>query len=314
MEDWENIALELYKNGHNTVTISKIVKKHNSTVGRFLKRNGYSNLGMKKINHNDIERIVNLYNSGLNAREIHEKYYFDILKDYNSIGYIIRKHGTPRTDQKLQNTVINHDYFSEINTETKAYLLGLLLADGNVMESKNNKSKTLQISLKAEDGYLIEILKNEIQPNKKITISERQNKGSQHKVVFYSDKIVEDLSVYGIVPRKSLIIERLPIVKNEDLQRHVLRGMFDGNGTVYSTKNNKLRVAYYGTNKLCKDFQLYLHNILNLPMNKITDQKKTNVSFFGYGKQSDVQKFFHFLYNDSEIKLKRKYELFCKYF
>ena len=65
---------------------------------------------------------------------------------------------------------VNHEYFNEINTERKAYFLGLLIADGNISENKGNRQKTLAISLQESDSYILKELCKDITPTKNIRI------------------------------------------------------------------------------------------------------------------------------------------------
>ena len=59
--------------------------------------------------------------------------------------------------------MINHDYFSEINSDKKAYFLGFFIADGCVSVNKAQRCNgRFSFGIQEEDGYLIEELGNEV--------------------------------------------------------------------------------------------------------------------------------------------------------
>lgn len=85
-----------------------------------------------------------------------------------AINYHLRRKGITRnTGRQVQ---IDHEYFNIINSEPKAYFLGLITADGSVIKyqkSKNGFSYILRLELKVEDKYLLEIFANELNSNLK---------------------------------------------------------------------------------------------------------------------------------------------------
>ena len=90
---------------------------------------------------------------------------------------------------------------------------------------------------------------------------------------FISEKMFNDLSKYGIIPRKTSK-EYIPENISNEMIHHFIRGCFDGDGSVFVSKNY-LRIAYYGSHKICQDILNKIH------CNNKVYNKKT-VSFFVY--------------------------------
>ena len=147
---------------------------------------------------------------------------------------------------KVQNPNMNEDYFENIDNEYKAYYLGWILTDGNIFKFEgNNYCPTAQakisLYIKEEDKYILDAFKEQVGVNTLIT---NDNRGC---CVFkmHSNKMAEDLSKFGIVPKKSQLTY-LPKI-DEKLMPHFIRGIFDGDGCIYikncrgTKRNNYLK-------------------------------------------------------------------------
>lgn len=313
-EEEKREIINLHLKGYNTVQIGRILNRHNSVIGRFLRKNGYENNGTNsKLNDKDKEFIKKLYLNGLTSKEIYEKYYIDKIGCQEVIERVVRKFGIARKGGYKNE--FNHDYFENIDSEIKAYFLGFILMDGNVHECKNkNCSKIIQINLSLKDKYILETFKKEIECDNKIS---EYNKGKRHECRFgvYSNKMANDLSKYGVVPNKSLILEKLPLIDNKFIP-DLIRGIFDANGSVYirNNKYKKLMITFYSTHKMLESIMNKLIESINIDMHKITDQKKTNVSLFSLSKKEDIINFYRYIYYKKDIiYLKRKKDKFDEY-
>lgn len=128
---------------------------------------------------------------------------------------------------------INHDYFDNIDTETKAYLLGFFIADGYI---ENNR---IRIQNSVDDLEIIELFRKELTPETTICYTNKQNGvkfrkkqctaglTSEHMTNLFKEK-------YGIIQRKTynkdfiFHFNTIPL----NLIRHFVRGYFDGDGSV----------------------------------------------------------------------------------
>ncbi len=145
---------------------------------------------------------------------------------------------------------VNDNYFEIIDTEEKAYILGFIYADG----CNHEKAHRLEISLaKKDEDILIKISK--ILLNGNVNIKEYKTKlNRQNKIGLYivSQKICNDLSVLGCVPKKTFIL-KFPILPS-NLLHHFIRGYFDGDGMLaiyerigasYKYKNYRYEAAEF---------------------------------------------------------------------
>lgn len=307
-EETKNEIVRLYSEGYNTVEISKMVKKSQSGVERYLKRIGiYRKSHFYILTKEDDIKIKEMYLSGMTSREIFE-HYKDIVSCEETIQRRVKNMGISRP--ATARNIVNHDYFENIDTPTKAYFLGFLMADGNVyQDERGNKSAAIQMELQARDLHILESLKEEWESDNKITHSKRKD---EYHISVRSNKMAADLAKYGVVPRKTFLLRMLPEIPYE-LYPDLIRGIFDGDGTVFTLKKDgRLKFGFYGTYELVFDIVKLLVCELGLPDNKITN--KGTVSFITFCRYKDIINFYNYIYYDQNvICLKRKKEKFDTY-
>src|SRR5690606_461390 len=82
-------------------------------------------------------------------------------------GILKRRNIKPRSLSQLKRKYnLNEHYFDEINTEAKAYFLGLFYGDGCNIETRG----TFVIGLQENDRHILETLKKEIETDKPIYV------------------------------------------------------------------------------------------------------------------------------------------------
>lgn len=204
------------------------------------------------------------------------------------------------------NLRIKHDFFKEINTEEKAYFLGLIFADGC------NNGKVISLGLKEDDKYLVEKFKSLIDPSNTIKMLINIPKKTNHKTMFYftvnSRGLSDDLSSHGAVPRKSLILE-FPKSIPENLIHHFIRGYFDGDGSILKAKPLKegyspqYKCKFFGTKNFITKLQEILSSKLTIT-SCIGKHKKISVLIITGNKNCD--KFCEWLYQNATIFMTRK--------
>jgi hypothetical protein len=311
-EEEKEKIIQLYNEGYNTVTTGEIIGRSDTAVGKYLKQCGLKPIGKKRLlNKDEEQKVCDLYLSGLTSTEIYEQYFKDKVGCQETIQKIVRRNGIAR--KSGYKNFINHNYFETIDTPEKAYFLGLILTDGNVHYDKRsaNRQPTIQIALKGDDISILEKFKSEISADNKISM---YTNDGRFECIFsaHSLKMAQDLEKYGIVPCKTFLIKGIPEVPAEYM-RDLIRGIFDGDGTVYIlTKEQKLRFGFYGTHDLIDDIVKFLHREIDLPLNKITD--KETVSFITFGKIEHIKAFYDYIYYSSEVVcLSRKRDKFKNY-
>ena len=233
---------------------------------------------------------------------------YDILRKYN-ISTENRCYGFY--------TSLDHFYFNEIDNANKAYILGLLIADGWV----HPPQKQIGLSLQEDDKYIIGIVKKEFKSSNTIVrrrFNDRKkimgrmvNRKDMYQLIVYSQQMITDLAKYGVVKRKTCKVV-FPFISNE-LQPHLLRGILDGDGTIYTHSNGKLTcIRFLGSHYLVAQISLFLHMILGVKQ-KVPHLVCTGSEFTSYVEWTmleDVRVIIDYLYNfDYEyLYFRRKYE------
>lgn len=207
----------------------------------------------------------------------------------------------------------NNNAFSSIDNEYAAYWLGFLLADGCV----RNNQYLVELCLAEKDkGHLLkfkEFLKSDYKIiGKQSSIGNKTYRSCRTYVV--SKQIVEDLAKYGCVQRKTYIEQPLPRFYDYDLDRALIRGFFDGDGSVLTKKNKPTvsRVSFTAyTENTLKDIVSFIEQYTGELTYKIHMRSpgSYNVNF----NMDSARKVLFFMYNNSSIYLDRKYHIYKAY-
>lgn len=193
---------------------------------------------------------------------------------------------------------LNHDYFSVINTQEKAYFLGLIYSDGYI----HPKSNKISLSLTEADSYLIYLFVKAVKSDAPVSIIYSKNSiRSGRKVQLYSDKMVLDLIDKGCVERKSLVKE-FPKNVPDELIWHFLRGYFDGNGCI-SINHRQKRISIDSSNRFIEQLIEFLST--KYGMNPYLSKRKNHSEIIIY-RQKDVDKFGVLIYDNCTVFMKRK--------
>lgn len=247
----------------------------------------------------------------MKENEIIEKYLAknknnDICKEYNISRYtlskILKKNNIPF--KQIQH-FLDENFFENIDTEEKAYWLGFLYADGYVRKRKNSSrsEKTeLKLKLSTKDKSHLEKFKISIKSNS--NIHDGIDKNIEYSYIgIYNKKIVDDLILHGCVNRKSLII-KFPKL-NKDLERHFIRGYFDGDGCISVTEKYKQLNFVSGSIDFIKSLKNIFVEKLNVFNCKLIENKK-NCYYIAWSRLNDIKTIYNYFYKDSNIFLERK--------
>lgn len=297
----------------NDLTVNEISKKYQisrQTIRKIVIRNG---LSLKSIiNEKTKIKIINEYKNGKTNKELASKFNLHrttiqrILKTKN----IILKSKEQSSRKKILQ--IN---FEKIDNNDKAYILGLIFADGNL--NKNN----IEISLKKDDKQILEdiskIVYKKIYLKKRIErvwLDKKQNKlytsSSQYRFLITSKKIANELKNHGLIENKSLKI-RMPNLDSKFIS-HFIRGYFDGDGCIFISKKYKgtNRVTIVSNYFFCKQLSLIINSILKI--NSKVQHKTNNVGCVSISGNNQIKTFLDWIYADANLKLNRKYLLYEK--
>lgn len=196
-----------------------------------------SDLSPKKLGkHRNImvlEKMLNI--DGLSYRECARKLSVSsktIIKWAKIYGFKSNhRQGWPKINRKYS---VNDKYFDIIDSEDKAYFLGLMLSDGCVYKPRRSKSSSYKVTLASTDRDIIDkfILSIEYTGKPFILDKNAKIKGQRecYCVSFPSNYMAESLYRIGVTPRKSMTV-KYPLI-NRDLERHMIRGIIDGDGHI----------------------------------------------------------------------------------
>jgi len=216
---------------------------------------------------------------------------------------------------QVYNPNMDEHYFEIIDTEFKAYYLGMIITDGNVFVPKDGRQSSISITQKEDDEYILKRFLEDVHSNTSVGYDGR----GCAQVAVRSDIMAKDLKKYGIEQNKTLNTY-LPII-NDNLMSHLIRGILDGDGNITAHKIDSGRylhsLSFCGIHKLMKDIGEYLGEHLKIRIPKIYDYADRNLSEIKWGATKDIFEIGEWIYNNSNICLIRKknlYEDFKEYY
>lgn len=253
----------------------------------------------------DLEKIKELQKSGKSLTTISK----DIGASTSVISNFLCKNGVYTKNINHY----NHNYFEQINTEAKAYILGYIIADGSIIkEERKNRTSTIdrvQFQCQKEDVEILELIKREIAPQNKITtiVSKTINKKDTVRLRLASKKIVSDLiNLYSISPRKTYDKTfRMPSIP-EEFKKAFIVGFMDGDGSIGKRHFSMILNSPLFMEDILSEF---LKEIPDLKYYKYKENRKYTDYWslhFSVNKKSRLD-LFNFLYKDTSIRLERKY-------
>lgn len=255
----------------------------------------------KKITTKDINQIILLYESGKKISEIS-----NILNiNYNTISYHLQKNKLWKFKGTRKYTC-NFNYFSQINNEHKAYWLGFIAADGSVYKN------CLHIGIHQKDHKHLLKFKKDIEatyPIKKTFYKSKEKINPMSQINIYNNTLIQHLNKQGIHPNKSKNINWNDFKMPEKLIPHFIRGFFDGDGSWSKAGKNKIKFTITcGSKQFLYPLQQKIAQECNLPINKIEEKNNNNYILSYCGKLQHI-KICNYIYNNSSIKLERKYNI-----
>jgi hypothetical protein len=228
----------------------------------------------------------------------------DIARKYGCTGSTVAKwrdrYGIPRSPKQWGGNTIkwktNRAYFSQIDTPEKAYILGLIIADGHV---RKDGSK-VEISLKESDAALLEAVAREVGCDAPLLPMTNHYDGSLSMRLYLCGKqIVTDLNALGVQHDKSTSAA-YPAVATE-LERHLVRGIFDGDGH-FQKRCFELIGAPALLDGVCAAIERHTGCVLR---RRLSGRDKRYHYAFGSGRDTPVVRW---MYSGATIALPRKLE------
>ncbi len=207
---------------------------------------------------------------------------------------------------------LNDQIFGQQSAPT-TYWAGFIAADGNVYKN------TLKIKLAIKDEQhlykLCDLLERDYILYDDCSILGGEKTYCSKTLKIESDIIVNDLKInFGIIPAKTFVLE--PPTLPYEMIKHYIRGFFDGDGSISTSKNEKVKVHFVSGSKgilvwIIEQFRQQTGD--NTQMNV---RKRRDKNFYEIDMSANkARSFLDWIYTDStpDIRLDRKYERYLKY-
>lgn len=247
--------------------------------------------------------------TGLNSKSVHT-----YIKKYN-INVI----------NKFQRTLeIKHDYFNNIDTEGKAYLLGYIIGDGYI-----GKDNRLSFGSSIDDEEVIKFAQQEISKNSKLEFSNYQQgakfRKPQIKLRIKSKELCKTLSEkYSVHNNKTndITFQFDFNLIDEYLLKHFVRGFFDADGSIsfYVNKDRYFNFSFIFTSlNFCNQIGSIFYKYFDyVPVVNVVKSKNMNTYQLRFkckdrNRRKRIEMIYDWFYKDSNIYLTRKKNKFELY-
>lgn len=304
--------IRLRNSGSSLTEIADMFGVSSSRIGQILRNNGINTPNSRNLqfSYDEVLCMYNMYLSGVSRVDIAKKYNICADSIYNLfLKYDLKVKSLSHAKQRYK---INENYFDKIDTPNKAYILGLLWADGCNMPEKHE----IKISLQENDRHILESIKEELEFDKPLSFIDYTKKNSRYKnqyaLVICNKHISERLNLLGMTKAKSLTLE-WPQCIIPDLYRHFIRGYLDGDGCIYVGKGNS-EVSFVGTIMFIQELRKILQENLGINLSIKTQKCYKDVTKIGTVHGNiQIHKILEWIYQDSDLKLTRKYEKYQQF-
>jgi Mor family transcriptional regulator len=204
----------------------------------------------------------------------------------------------------------NDNYFDVVDSSDQAYILGLLWSDGcNTLDRGQ-----ISLQLQEQDKHILDSINLLTSNERPLVFTElsamRRNSQNTYTLTLKSDHMSSVLNDYGMVPRKSLVLQ-FPNWLDESLYADFMRGYVDGDGSIYfSEKKRTYRVSLVGTKSFLDKVCL------------ICDELGVKTSMYHRDSHNDATyilrttsnggtiTLLQWMYNEANLKLNRKYNTY----
>lgn len=297
--------IEKYKDGMSSVKLAKEYNVSSNCILGILKksfvetRNPRNQKEGKSITEQLLQEMVHVYeNENLSFKGLAKRFDFSpstIAKNFSK--HHIKKRTREEIDASNRKYEVDEDYFNEIDTEEKAYFLGLFMSDGS------NVGRAIKITLQDRDKHILEKLNSFFQPSRPLQFQKRAKPHHHDYYTLYcsNQKIKQSLEKWGCMERKTFQL-KWPAFLREDLTRHFIRGYYDGDGTC----------SYARASIICNfEFANSLKNVishyLSFEPSIYFDQRSPRNKTVAITSRKKMFQFLEWIYTDATIFIQRKY-------
>lgn len=260
--------------------------------------------------------ILSCYEKEPNVTKIAKQ----LSENQQAVSNVIKRYGTLKGRPYQGDT----NYFSKIDSYSKAYIVGFITADGSLV--KTTSGYELTITLKHTDRCILDFIKSQIGNEHKIQTIKRKSSFDPNKDIHHNryaisnPQISNDLLNLGIKPNKSLDMENIITNIPFEYRDAFIIGYFDGDGSVSTInsikkKFNKKENIYkfypcYNISVSIRGTQDFLQGVCeHLDIKKSFIRQYDSLPSLTFANKKDVLKIFN-CYKKLDFFLQRKYDIF----
>lgn len=266
------------------------------------------------ISYSEYFESINGFTEDLNLgticlAEIIEKYYqYDVT--YNNLWNYCKKN---KIVTQKRRRFFNEEFFFKWTPEL-CYILGWILSDGSI---RRDNGVDIEINIKDKD--ILESIKKHISFTKNVreqTRSKIRKNGTVSetaRITFFSPKVVKLLASFGLVPNKTHIVKWIKDIP-EEYENHFIRGIFDGDGSVFIS-SDRIYFSLCGTKDLLQEVQKRVKKFVPKDI-KGSLHRGHGVWELSYSGNRSLKAIFYYMYFESNqtTRLRRKYDKFSHWF
>jgi hypothetical protein len=230
------------------------------------------------------------------------------VKEYNKNQNLKRK---DKNYVKKRKYFYDENFFEKIDNEEKAYFLGFIFADGCVVNDPKRFRYQVTLKLHTKDKHILESFITSVKGEMPVW---KHGQREMVEIHFSGKKMVNDLINLGATQNKTFTLQYPNI--NEILEKHFLRGYFDGDGCIRvsedkrdNTKRGDLRIVS-GSLDMLNKINERMNILFGVNINKLYGPKDKIFKYIGWSGMSDIEKIYHGFYDDSMLFLNRKKSIF----
>jgi len=202
---------------------------------------------------------------------------------------------------------LDENYFDNIDTPNKAYIIGFLYADGSI----NLKRNLLTICISEKDREILEFIKKELNYSGIIS-SKKIKENSYLSLNIISKKLILKLQSIGVIQNKTYESKSLPNIP-DNLFYDMLRGIFDGDGSIYGDFNKGYTVCFSSNIYILRIIkEILLNNNIKTSNVRLRNKNSEYSAMLEMRSNVSIEKFKILIYNDN-FYLKRKYSKFLEF-
>ena len=194
--------------------------------------------------------------------------------------------------------VLDECYFDQVDTPEKAYWLGFLAGDGNVLDKGE-----IQIRLMASDADHLRAFAEALQTDSPVRFERYKALGGVRERARFriaSRHMAFSVAMHGVGPRKTLTLQ--PWLGPPELMRDYWRGLIDADGTIGISPRWQIRLT--GTFAITEAFGLWMRTVVpTLQCKPLQSGKVWNIGTTG---RLTCQALARALYEGCAIALPRK--------